>query len=175
MILFQAAGINGIFTERIAIILGLTTVALVLMTFTSCRTCVSILNRIGLHKLTANRIYQTFYRYHGYYWWLLGISLLSHLMMAVIHTGLPQANDSDAGLHWAILGIGLVNVGLAGALFSSCRISLKLLTITRTGLSLKNQNYRRFFQRHGLYWGILILVIAGHFTLGYLHAGLWPG
>jgi hypothetical protein len=175
VILFHATGVNAVPTERAAIVLGLITLVLSLMVFASCRSCVSWLGRIGLTNLVQNRIYRTFYRYHAYYWWLLGISLLSHLMMAVIHTGWPQADDPDAGLQWASLAVGFVNLGLVLTLFSSCRISPRLIEMAKPDLSVANRGFRRFFQHHSYYWGILLLVVAGHIAAGYLHAGIWPG
>lgn len=174
IILFHSTGSNTIEIERVAIALGIMTLLLILMTFTSCRVFNSWLNHIGLRSYTRNRFYLAFYRYHALYWWLLGMALLSHLMLAVIHTGLPSADDADAGLQWIVLSAGIVNFSLVLTLFSSCRISLRLIERIQPDLSLNKSGFRRFFQHHSLYWGILTLVIAGHIATGYLHAGIWP-
>src|SRR5512136_2264498 len=99
-VLFQSAGTNAVYNERVAIILGLTALFLALLAFVSCRTCLAWLSRLGWKHALDNRVYRQFYRFHAYYWWFLGVALVTHIFLAVIHTGLPQAGDPDAYLHW---------------------------------------------------------------------------
>lgn len=166
---------QAIYNERLAILLGVITLACALATFASCRSCVSLFNHIGLKNLTQIKGYQSFYKYHTYYWWVFGVVLLSHIMMATVHSGLPQAGDPDAGIHWVILLVGMGGALSALALFSSCRVSPRLLAPTAPKISLANKTYRTFFNLHSYYWWILAAFIAGHFTVSFLHAGIWPG
>ena len=131
--------------------------------------------RFGLKNPTKNKAYQSFYRHHTFYWWFFGVSLVSHIMMGTLHTGLPQAGDPDASIHWIILILGLAGALSALALFSSCRASPRLLAPAIPKLSFASKTYKSFFSYHSYYWGALALLVAGHFAVSYIHAGIWPG
>jgi hypothetical protein len=163
------------YDERVAIILGLITLVLVLTLFASCRSCMLWLQRLGLKNINQGRTYRVFTRYHAVYWWLFGVSLVSHLIMSIFHTGLPQAGDPDAGIHWVILSMGLTNFVLAITLFGSCRIALKLFAGGKPQGLLNNIRYKFYYRFHAYYWIILLLAVTTHFAVAYLHTGIWPG
>jgi hypothetical protein len=173
--LFQPADMTAIYNERLAIIFGLITLTSGLAAFFSCRTCVNWLIRIGMKNPLNNKGYSAFYKYHIYYWWSFGVLLVAHILVAVIHTGLPQAGDSDANIHWMILGFGLFSAITAVFLFSSCRIVPRLISRVKPGNPLKNLRYRSFFGFHSYFWGVLALLVVLHFVIAYNHAGVWPG
>lgn len=172
---FQISAQAAVYNERIAISLGFVTLALALAIFISCRSFVTLLMRFGLKNPTKNKAYQSFYRYHTYYWWFFGVSVVSHIMMATLHTGLPQAGDPDAGIHWIILILGLMSALSGLALFASCRAYSRLLTPAIPKLSFTGRTYKSFFSYHSYYWLVFALLVAGHFVVSYLHAGIWPG
>lgn len=170
---YKITGTAAIYNERIAIILGLVTLLAAIATFASCRTLFYIFNSFGVSTVKS-KAYQLFSRYHSYYWFIFGAALVAHLMMAIFHTGLPQAGDADAGVHWIILILGFVGMLSTVVLFTTCKISPRLLAPATPKLSLKNNVYRTVFQYHSYYWLAFALSIAGHFVVGYLHAGIWP-
>ena len=172
--LFQAVDNSGVNGERIAIILGFITLLLALAAFASCRTCLSWLNRAGIRNLPNHKGYQTFYKYHTVIWWLFGVSLISHVFMAVGHIGLPQADDPDAASHWLIIVPGFGGALFSLSIFSSCRIFPRLISIASSRLILNNLTYRLFFKYHTYFWLAFGMFIAAHFTAGYWHAGVWP-
>lgn len=174
-VLYQVSAQTAIYSERVAIVLGFVTLVLVLALFVSCRTFVSLVTRLGAKDPSRLEVYRRFNKYHMYYWWFFGVSVLSHVMMATLHTGLPQAGDPDAAIHWTILILGLFGAFSSVVLFSSCRISPRLLAPTVPKLSFANRSYRSFFGYHSYYWWAFILFVAAHFAAGYLHAGIWPG
>jgi hypothetical protein len=169
----QIAGSAAIYNERVAIILGLITLLAALATFASCRTLFFIFKFFKIAPV-QNRAYQLFSRYHSYYWFIFGFALVAHLMMAIFHTGLPQAGDQDAGAHWAILILGFCGMLSAAVLFTTCKISPRLIAPVAPKLSLKNKAYRTVYQYHSYYWLTFALLIAGHFAISFLHAGIWP-
>lgn len=160
--------------ERIAIIIGVVTLCTALAAFGTCRTFISLLTWMGVRNPVHSRLYQAFNKFHLYYWWFFGIFVLAHLMMAVIHTGLPKAGDPDAGVHWIILGLGLASMFSGITLFFSCRVSPRLFSPKIPSLSLSNKAYRSFFKYHAYYWIIFMLLVAAHFAVVYVHAGIWP-
>jgi cytochrome b561 len=172
--LYQASSLTGIYNERVAIILGVLALTCGLATLGSCRSCVSFLQHLGWHKPLNTKGYQFFYRYHTYYWWAFGILIVSHIIMAVSHTGLPEAGDPDANVHWMILFLGLASFISAFSVFSSCRIYSRLKMMAMPGRPPGN-NYKSFFRYHSFYWLIFLLLVAGHFAFSFVHAGIWPG
>ncbi len=168
----HAAATGSVINERVAIILGVATLAFGLATVASCRSSVWLLNRLRLGRLARSPGYQAFYRRHGAYWFTFGGLVAAHLTMAVVHTGLPQAGDPDAAVHWVILVIGLGTALVAATSFASCRIIPRL-----TGRALdpaRPGRYRRFVHFHGTYWWLFLLAAAAHFGVAYWHAGIWP-
>jgi len=170
----QMSAQSSPYEERTAIVLGVITLVLSLAIFASCRTFASLLHRFGLRIVTQSRSYKALNKYHSFLWWFMGVSLLSHVTLAFIHTGLPQAGDPDANVHWRILAFGLSGATFALTVFISCRISPRLLTLGRPGRLLKNMVYRPFYGLHSYYWWIFIVIAAVHFAIGYHHAGIWP-
>ena len=173
--LFEASNATPIYNERLAIVLGLITLLLAVTSFISCRTCVSWLKYLGLQNITTSRGYETFNRYHIYYWWAFGVFLTSHVLVAVAHTGWPQAADPDAGIHWSILGIGALSSLSSGIVFSSCRVLPRLAAMASSKSPISNPGYRFFFKYHTYYWGIFLSLAVVHFAISYSHAGIWPG
>jgi hypothetical protein len=172
--LFQASSMAAIYNERVAITLGFATLVSAIAAFLSCRTCVSWLRRLGVKDPISFKGYATFYQYHVYYWWAFGILLVAHLMMAVIHTGLPQAGDPDAGVHWRILGMGFFSAVSGVVLFSSCRILPRLVTLATRKNPFHNFAYAAFFQKHSYFWSVMALLVAGHLIFSIIHTGVWP-
>ena len=170
----MSAAPSPVINERISIIMGIITLVLALAVFASCRTFLSLARLSGWKNPEENKIYRAFNRFHLWYWWLFGVSLVAHIMMSVFHTGLPKAGDPDAGIHWAILALGLGSAILAVVSFASCRFFPRLLAAQKPGGLLKNITYKLFYQNHNYYWLLLFLLVAAHFTVSYLHAGIWP-
>jgi hypothetical protein len=173
-ILLEAPDLASVNNERLAIVLGLITLALALSAFLSCRVCISWLSYLGIKNPTRIKGYSQFYKFHLYYWWAFGVALVAHLMVATLHTGLPQAGDPDAWIHWVILGMGLFSAILAASLFFSCRVFPKLISMAGSIKPFNNLIFRTFYGFHSYLWLILAVSVAVHFTVTYTHAGVWP-
>ena len=164
----------AIYNERVAIVLGFLTLLALLAVFFSCRSFLSALSYVRLGNPMNGKAYRKFYQYHAYYWWAFGVLLLAHFTMALLHTGLPKAGDRDAALHWAILALGLGAALAAGLLLVSCRIMPRLITAATSQKPMISAVFRGFFKLHNYYWWLILLLVGAHFTLSYLHAGIWP-
>ncbi len=173
--LFQMAQpAAGLFEERFAVAIGFATLAAALATFASCRSCLSFLGRLGIKGLTESRWYRGFYRYHGYYWAAFLLTLPVHLILAVIHTGLPMAGDADAPIHWAILSLGLGSVVSTGVVFSSCRSLVGMIRMLTNKGPLTNPTFKAFYGLHNYFWLALLVAVGGHFASANTHIGFWP-
>ncbi len=172
--LFQTPETSAVYYERLAIVLGITVLVFGLSTFLSCRVCISWFSFLGVKNLARKNGYSSFYKYHTYYWWAFGVSLVAHILVATLHTGLPQAGDPDAGVHWIILASGLLGGVSAASVFSSCRVLPRLLAMLTPDKPLNQPLYRSYYKYHAYFWLVWALVVAAHFTTSYNHAGLWP-
>lgn len=164
-----------IFGERIAVILGFITLAAFLAIFASCRSCMSFLKFLGAKRVLDSKAYQTFNKYHGYYWWTFGYMLVVHAWMALVHTGFPAANDSDGTIHWVILWFAFGSLASVTVVVFSCRSFANLITFFKGRSPLSGGFYKRTFKFHIYYWLVLALAVAGHFAAVYYHIGIWPG
>jgi hypothetical protein len=173
--LYAAATQPSMYGERMAIVFGVATLVCALIVFFSCRTFVSLARRLGLKGLAQNKAYMSFNKFHVFYWWEFGVIAVAHVTLALFHTGLPQAGDPDAWVHWRILIFGLVSAFSGATLFSSCRVVPRLFSRATPGLSLKNKSYASYFSSHSYIWVLFLGLAAAHFLFGYLHAGIWPG
>jgi hypothetical protein len=171
----EIADRSAIYNERLAIVLGLLTLTLAAASFISCRSCLSRLKYLRLPDPTKIKGYSSFYKYHLYYWWAFGVFLVSHVLVAIAHTGLPQAGDPDAGAHWTILGLGFFSALSSSVVFCSCRVLPRLAALVSPGSLFNNTAYKFLFRYHAYFWIIFFLLAFSHFAAGYHHAGIWPG
>jgi hypothetical protein len=160
--------------ERASVLLGFLTLGTILAIFASCSSCFALLGRLGLKKLTSSRIYQNFFHYHLLYWNIFGILLLTHLSMAIGHTGIPQSSDPDAPIHRTILLLGLGAVLLAAIILLSCRVSRKFFLRSSEPGSITRKTYQSLNSFHGYYWWAVFAFIGIHFFVAHMHVGFWP-
>jgi hypothetical protein len=160
-----------IIEERVAIILGVCMLAAGAAAFFSCRAAVSLFRRLGWQNPLGSKTYLAYYRFHSYYWWAFGVILITHVFMGVVHTGLPQAGDPDAWIHWLILGAGLGTALASGLQFGTCRVCLAYFTRRKI---IEAARAPLVFRYHSSYWAVFFLLALLHFAAGFYHAGLWP-
>jgi len=172
--MLQISGDIGIYGERLAVALGFVTLATGLVTFVSCRSCLSFLSRLGLKNPMDMGWYHTFYRYHGYYLYIFLFALVLHLLTALMHTAIPTAGDPDAQIHLIILSFAFSSFVVVGIVLSSCRSLVALFNLFMEKGPLANKRYQMFYRYHSFYWLILALSATGHITAAYTHVGIWP-
>jgi len=175
-VLFQPSDVITLDEERTAIVLGLLTFTLALAILLSCRSWVSLLNRLGFQSPLNNRVYRSFYNYHTYYWWGFGFVITLHLLTGIMHVGVINTiRDPDAYLHWYSIWTGLAGfVALSIVILTSCRSFAHTLAFLMQKSPLTNKIYRSFYRYHSYYWFPFVAIIIAHFTIGYIHAGIWP-
>ncbi len=164
----------ALYGERLAVALGFATLVSAIVTFISCRSCLSFFSRLGLKNFTETKWYRVFFRYHGYAWPLFLFFLTLHLLTALMHTAIPTAGDPDATIHWTILSFAFVSFLLVGAVLLSCRSLVNTITLFTGKNLVSNKVYLPFYKDHSFYWMILITAIVGHFIAAYSHVGFWP-
>lgn len=71
---------------RLVFVLGLVNLLTLLALLLSCR-CMGVL---GLYsRMSRWGPYRRLYRYHCYYWVILGVSVIAHLVIAIYALGVP--------------------------------------------------------------------------------------
>jgi hypothetical protein len=105
-------------------------VVLVLFVYTSSRSFIALMKHLKIN-LSGIRFYRGYLKSHGYYWGILGIVLLFHVSMGIMHIALFSSPAApDAYLHRYVLVAGLVGVLLLGTVVTSCRSLLGIFGIT---------------------------------------------
>jgi hypothetical protein len=146
------------------------TLASALAVFASCRTFVSLIQRLGLKDPKSNRAYKAFYDLHAFYWEGFLLLLSTHLIAALAHTVIFDKSDLNSYQHVRILMLGLGAAVAGGVIFASCRIPFGSLRNT-----FKNpKGYLVFYGFHGWFWLIVFAVIGAHFFFAHAHVGFWP-
>jgi cytochrome b561 len=172
---FQITVDLGIYYERIAVSLGFVTLVTGLATFASCRNFITLISRYTNKNILENKAYQSFYKYHGYYWWTFLVVLVVHMMSSAMHTNLlPGTDDPDAVEHWWILGFAL---GILVSLFIqafSCRSFVSLIDFFSQKSPLKFRLYKGFYKFHAYYWWLVFVSVAGHIIASSIHTHIWP-
>jgi hypothetical protein len=128
-----------------------------------------------LHKQPLqSHFFQTFYKWHAYFWWAFVMGLILHAMTAFSHTGFPVAGDPDTPVHWAILGLAVSSVLFFFLVFVSCRIVITLWKVLAGKSPLENRLFKWFYVQHGLYWWPFVFLVVAHAAVAYVHVGIWP-
>lgn len=169
-----ATGNTALYGERLAVALGFITLVSGIATFISCRSFPGLLKFLHLPDLMNIKIFQPFYKYHAYYWWVFLLALFLHFVTALVHVALPAPGDPDALIHWVILAFGIIALVSLVMVLTSCRSFANFLGFFLGKNSLTINSYKNFYRYHSFFWWVLITTVAGHFGSSYVHIRLWP-
>lgn len=164
----------SVYNERLAVILGCLTLISALTVFFSCRTCIRLLNKIGLKNVVSSKRYQTFLKYHTYYWWTFWLIFVIHLMAAIMHLGFNTAGDPEAYLHKYSVIFGASTLLTILVVSFSCYGIANLVRLFSERRSTDFKLIGAVYKYHAYYWMIFFLSIAAHFIVGFKHSGWWP-
>jgi len=165
---------TALYGEKLSIVLGFITAIAALATFTTCRNFIALVMKFGFMNPLQVRWYNKFYQSHGYYWPILWITLVLHIITALMHSKWPQAGAPDSVEHLNIFIAGLVSFVAMIVLGLSCR-AFGVFVNTFTGqIPLEIRLFAEFYRHHGLYWFIFLTTFTVHFVFAYLHVGFWP-
>lgn len=76
--------IDPVIGAKIVFILGITNIIGLILVGLSCRCLLG-----SKPKLSSNRIYMKFFKYHCYYWEFFIVSVLIHSIVAILMYGVP--------------------------------------------------------------------------------------
>lgn len=96
--------------------------------------------------------------------------LVFHLMVTVVHVGLPSAGKPYLLAHQLVFYTAIINFLLVLVLFTSCKSFLSLVNIFSSKNPLSTGGFRRFYRFHSIFWWMLAISFVLHITAGIIHA-----
>ena len=78
--------VDLLLAAKLSYILGIVNLVTMAMVVLSCR---CIMGVDFVNRMQKNSIFQKFYRYHCYYWWLFFLSVLFHAILSITAYGNP--------------------------------------------------------------------------------------
>jgi hypothetical protein len=154
--LILALGI-GIFVSGIAVL-------------TTCRSVAGFFHLLRDNIALKSRIYAVYFRFHSYYWVAFLMFLVLHLIVTIVHVGLPSSEEPYFLLHQFVFSSSIINFLLALLVFSSCKSFLSLFRLFTFRNPLSSSRFNRFYKFHPILWVILVISFTVHITFGIIHA-----
>jgi hypothetical protein len=164
---------GSLYNQRLAIILGILTLISALAVFASCRVFPVLLHRLHKDPMKST-VYKAFYDGHFYSWWVFITLAILHIMTAFFHTGFPKAGDTDAAVHWWILGFAFSSLIFFSLVIFSCRLLNPFWNFFTGKSPLENKGIKWVYTQHGFWWWPWILSFLAHVAVAYAHTGIWP-
>jgi hypothetical protein len=137
---------------------------------TTCRSVAGFLHLLEGKKSLVNRLYKAYFKFHSYYWVAFGFFLVLHLMVTIVHIGVPTSGEPYLLAHQVVFYSAIFNFLAVIVLFTSCRSFLSLVGIFTPGKPLSGGIYRRFYKLHSIFWALLAVSFATHIITGIIHA-----
>jgi hypothetical protein len=75
-----------VYIQYLILILGITNFLAILAVLFSCRSFIKVISFFTGKDPLQNKIYRSYYKYHGIYWGIFWFSVLLHVMVALTHT-----------------------------------------------------------------------------------------
>ena len=147
----------GIFVSGIAVI-------------TTCRSVAGFFHLLQDKKSLKSRIYAVYFRFHSYYWVAFLFFLLLHLMVTMVHVGLPSSGEPYFLAHQFVFYSAIINFLLTLVVFTSCKSFLSFMRFFTPRNLLSSSRFSWFYKLHPVLWVILAVSFAVHITFGMIHA-----
>jgi hypothetical protein len=137
---------------------------------TTCRSVAGFFHLLRDGTSLKMKIYRAYFRLHSYYWVAFAGFLVLHLMVTVVHIGVPSPGEPYALAHQFVFYSAIANLVLAAIVFTSCRSFLSLYALFSTKIPLNGSFFKRFYNTHAVLWVLLISSILIHIIAGVIHA-----
>jgi len=71
--------------QQVALYSAVANLVLIIIIFTSCKSFVGLVAIFSSGNMLGNIKYKRFFKLHSLYWWLLGSSIVTHIISGIIH------------------------------------------------------------------------------------------
>ncbi len=152
------------------LILGIGILLSGIAVISTCRSVAGVFHLLKPGNSLKTRLYRAYFRFHSYYWVAFVMFLLLHLMVTIVHIGLPAAGEPYHLAHQVAFYTAIVNLIIILVVFTSCRSFISLAGLFSSRDPLSNGNYKRFYGFHSILWMIFLVSFVVHIIAGMIHA-----
>ncbi len=163
-VLFQGTGLD-IYIHWLILVLGSLVFLSGTAVLTSCRSVA------GIFKLSdSSGFYRSYYRLHHIFWIIFWYALGFHLLITIIHVGIPSPVEAYLVPHQVSFYSAITNLLLVFGILFSCRSFLNVLKFFLPKSPLSFKWYNKLYKYHYVLWWLLGISVSGHIVFGMIHA-----
>jgi hypothetical protein len=161
---------QDIYVHWLILVLGIGILVSGIAVITTCRNIAGFFHLLQGKDSFKTRLYKAYFKLHSYYWVVFFLLLVFHLMVTIVHIGLPSPGEPYALAHRVAFYASISNFLLVLVVFTSCRSFLSLYTLFSARTPLGSNFFKRFYNFHAVLWVLLIASILTHIAAGIIHA-----
>lgn len=169
MAIFQGSPLD-IYVHWMILALGIGILSSGIAVITTCRSVAGFFHLLQERDSLWMRVYRAYSRFHSYYWVAFFLFLVLHLMVTIVHVGLPSPGEPYFLAHRVVFYSAIVNFLLALVVFTSCKSFLSFISLFTSRNPLSGSIFKRFYKFHSLLWWILAVSFIVHIAAGIIHA-----
>jgi hypothetical protein len=169
MAIFQGTS-QDIYIHWLILSLGIGILVSGIAVITTCRSVAGFFHLLQGKDSLKTRAYSAYSRFHTYYWVAFGFFLVLHLMVTIVHVGLPSAGEPYALAHQVVFYSAIINFLLVLVVFTSCKSFLSLVNLFTSRNPLSGSIFKRFYRFHSILWWLLAVSFIAHIVFGIIHA-----
>jgi hypothetical protein len=169
MTIFQGSSLD-IYVHWLILALGIGILVFGIAVITTCRSVAGFFHLLNDKNTLGAKIYRTYFRFHSYYWVAFGTFLVFHLMVTIVHVGVPSAGEPFYLAHQLVFYTAITNFLLTAVVFTSCKSFLSLASLFSSKNPLSRGGFKKFYRYHSVFWWMLAASFIVHITAGIIHA-----
>ncbi len=169
MAIFQGTS-QDIYIHWLILGLGIGILVSGIAVITTCRSVTGFFHLLQGKDSLKTRAYGVYARFHSFYWVAFGLFLVLHLMVTIVHVGLPSSGEPYALAHQVVFYSAIVNFLLTLVVFTSCKSFISLVGLFTSRNPLSGSIFKRFYRFHSILWWLLAVSFITHIVFGIIHA-----
>jgi hypothetical protein len=169
MTIFQGSSLD-IYVHWLILALGIGILVFGIAVITTCRSVASFFHLLQDNNTLGAKIYRIYFRFHSYYWVAFAMVLIFHLMVTIVHVGLPSASEPFYLAHQLVFYTAITNFLFTMVVFTSCKSFLSLVNIFSSKNPLSAGGFKRFYRFHSVFWWLFGISFTIHIAAGIVHA-----
>jgi hypothetical protein len=154
MSIFQGSA-PDVYIHWLIVIFGIGILASGIAVMTSCRSFAGIFHFPDAKDTFKTKFYRVYFRYHSYYRVSFWLFLMLHLMVTIVHIGLPSPVEPFFHAHQIVFFTSIVNFLLIMFVFYSCKSFIGIIDFFSSGSPLSKSIFKRFYSITGDLVGVM--------------------
>ena len=169
MAIFQGSPLD-VYVHWLILALGIGILVFGIAVITTCRSVAGFFNLLQGKDSLGTKVYSVYFRFHSYYWVAFGFFLIFHLMVTIVHVGLPSVGEPYSLAHQLVFYSAIANFLLTMVVFTSCKSFLSFMGIFGSRNLLSAGGFKKFYRFHPVFWCLLAVSFIVHISAGIIHA-----